>query len=445
MGETAAEVIGEPDAEGDGTVIGEFGAMETAVNDVTAAIGGGGSGDSEGSSGGQGSGSGSGKGGESGGKGSKGEGGGDSLKGAIEDVGKTAAEVIGEPDAEGDGTVIGEFGAMETAVNDVTAAIGGGSESGEGEGSGSGGEGEDGSSLIGSIVNLGETTQEELGESGGDGIIGKFEEFRDVVQDANQQVQGISTGLDAIDGKEVECTIKVNIEVNGSTGFTGSAQVLGSMNLESTEYNAKYTGSAHAEGTALVSGNWAVQSNEQNTLVGEVGRELIVRGGRFFTVGDNGAEMFDIKKGDIVFNHEQTEALLKNGHISGRGKAYADGTVGGGKFLTKDGHILRPLQEDDHGYDLIQAGQAFIDKWKASGEEFISNAYFEGQKQMEKWTKVLTNNTAINNVTNNRNVQQPVVNQQFNITMPNVTDSTSAATLMNDLQSIATKKYQVDW
>ena len=33
----------------------------------------------------------------------------------------------------------------------------------------------------------------------------------------------------------------------------------------------------------------------------------------------------------IVFNHEQTEDLLKHGHISGRGKAYADGTVGGGK------------------------------------------------------------------------------------------------------------------
>ena len=29
MGETAGEVIGEPDAEGDGTVIGEFGALET--------------------------------------------------------------------------------------------------------------------------------------------------------------------------------------------------------------------------------------------------------------------------------------------------------------------------------------------------------------------------------------------------------------------------------
>ena len=41
-------------------------------------------------------------------------------------------------------------------------------------------------------------------------------------------------------------------------------------------------------------------------------------------MGDNGAEMFPIKKGDIVFNHEQTEALLKYGHISGHGKAYAD-------------------------------------------------------------------------------------------------------------------------
>ena len=92
------------------------------------------------------------------------------------------------------------------------------------------------------------------------------------------------------------------------------------------------------------------------------------------------------------------------------------------------------MREGDRGYDLVKLGDAFIHKWKASGEEFMSNAVFEGQKQLEKWTKVITNNTAINSVTNNRNVQ-PVVNQAFNITMPNVTNATSADALMKDLQS----------
>ena len=55
---------------------------------------------------------------------------------------------------------------------------------------------------------------------------------------------------------------------------------------------------------------------------------------------------------------------------------------------------------------------------------------------------------SINNVSsvinNNKNIQQPV-NNTFHITMPNVTNATSAEALMRDLQSLNTKKYQIDW
>ena len=63
-------------------------------------------------------------------------------------------------------------------------------------------------------------------------------------------------------------------------------------------------------------------------MVGELGREIIVRGNSWFTVGDNGAEFTKIRKGDIVFNHVQTRSLLENGKINSRGKAMAEGTVG---------------------------------------------------------------------------------------------------------------------
>lgn len=403
-------------------IIGQFTQLKAAIDSVSSAISGG----SESSDGeGQGSNSGSGNSGKS--VGNNSEGGSNSLTGAITSMGETAAEVIGEPDAEGDGTVIGEFGALETAVTDVTSAIGGGeSEGGEGQGKGSGSEGEDGEgTLIGSIENLGETTEEVLGEPGGEGVIGRFEKFKEPIQEAETHVKGISTGLDEIDGKEVECTIKVNIELSGSTGFTGSAQVLGSMNLNSAEYNAKYTGASHAEGTAMVSGNWAVQSDEQNALVGEVGRELIVRGGRFFTVGDNGAEMFDIKKGDIVFNHEQTEDLLKHGHISGRGKAYADGTVGGGKILTKDGSILRPLQPGDKMYDLVQKFDAYFKSMDGNLEKLVPNSFYEHQRQMEDMAKQIN---YVSSVTNNNRNTQPVVNH-INVTCPGVTSQQVAEQL----------------
>lgn len=37
--------------------------------------------------------------------------------------------------------------------------------------------------------------------------------------------------------------------------------------------------------------------------------------------------MFKVQRGDIIFNHIQTEQLLKHGKVTGRGKAYATGTV----------------------------------------------------------------------------------------------------------------------
>lgn len=151
--------------------------------------------------------------------------------------------------------------------------------------------------------------------------------------------------------------------------------------------------------------------------------------------------MFPIKKGDIVFNHEQSVNLLKNGHISGRGKAYADGTVGGGKVLTKDGAILRPLQPGDPMYDMVQKFDVYFKRMDGNLEQLVPNSFYDHQKQMENMVKQITNNSIVNNT---RNVQQPVHNT-FNITMPNVTDNTSAASLMNDLQSLATKKFQVDW
>lgn len=49
--------------------------------------------------------------------------------------------------------------------------------------------------------------------------------------------------------------------------------------------------------------------------------------GRWYTVGDNGAEFVNIPRGSIVFNHKQTEQLLKNGYVSGRASALVGGTA----------------------------------------------------------------------------------------------------------------------
>ena len=87
-------------------------------------------------------------------------------------------------------------------------------------------------------------------------------------------------------------------------------------------------GTAHASGTAYAGGNWGTAPGGK-TLVGELGREIVVnpKTGEWYTVGDNGAEVRDIPKNAIVFNHLQTESILSNGFVNSRGTALASGTA----------------------------------------------------------------------------------------------------------------------
>lgn len=110
--------------------------------------------------------------------------------------------------------------------------------------------------------------------------------------------------------------------------LTGSNELNGTANdtprnTSNSRQNVMFQGTAHA------SGNWGLGQNEKDALVGELGEETIVnpKTGKYYTVGTNGAELVDIPKGSIIFNHKQTEALFKNGHINSRGKAYAEGNA----------------------------------------------------------------------------------------------------------------------
>ena len=147
-------------------IIGQFSNLKEAIDSVTSAISGNGASSSGESQGGD-----NGKGGGTRGKDSNGKSsGGGSLADAITSMGETAKEVIGESDAEGDGTVIGEFGSLKTAVDNVTSAIGSGESENDKSNGGNNGKGgsksrskdENNGNLIGSIVNLGQTTEETL-------------------------------------------------------------------------------------------------------------------------------------------------------------------------------------------------------------------------------------------------------------------------------------------
>ena len=95
---------------------------------------------------------------------------------------------------------------------------------------------------------------------------------------------------------------------------------------------ANVNGTAFAGGTtgrAFKHGDWSTKDSG-TALVGELGTETLVRNGRYYTIGDTGAEFIHYEKGDIIFNHKQTEELFKNGKVTsggGRGKALVEGTA----------------------------------------------------------------------------------------------------------------------
>lgn len=111
------------------------------------------------------------------------------------------------------------------------------------------------------------------------------------------------------------------------------------LNPQMSSVTKQWTGSAHSNGsanlrgTAFSKGKWTVGTSGKS-LVGELGTEILVRNGQYQTIGDNGAEFIDVKKDDIIFNHKQTEQILKYGHINSRGQAKATGSAFSGTEKT---------------------------------------------------------------------------------------------------------------
>lgn len=109
-------------------------------------------------------------------------------------------------------------------------------------------------------------------------------------------------------------------------------------------------------------------------------------------------------------------------------KVYKDGTI-----VRPNGMVLTPLPATDPFRQMCNEFQAYMRGTSTT----VPNTAVE--KNMEQMAKAIE---TINNNVNNSKIQQ-TVNQEFHITMPNVTDSTAATELMRDLQSISRKKFQV--
>ena len=149
------------------------------------------------------------------------------------------------------------------------------------------------------------------------------------------------TAVNEFMDKTLEKTIKAKVEVDSSELDKASSKPSKKDSKNKEKEEKSDNKKSHADGTFnLLKGNLAKQGfanasgnisipKDQTALVNEMGEELIVRDGRWFTV-KGGAQFTELKKGDIVFNHLQTRQLLRNGKITSsdnRGRmAYHDGT-----------------------------------------------------------------------------------------------------------------------
>lgn len=149
-------------------------------------------------------------------------------------------------------------------------------------------------------------------------------------------------------------------------------------------------GTAHASGTAKANGDWG-NKRPGTTLVGELGREMCVNPhtGKWYTVGDNGAEFVNIPQGAIVFNHVQTEELLNNGFTASRAVALASGTspdISGKAFVSGNAMVTG-------GISVKQAQKSVVSGGNTAKATSATNADTKATQSHTKATEESTETT----------------------------------------------------
>lgn len=148
---------------------------------------------------------------------------------------------------------------------------------------------------------------------------------------ANQAVKDIeakSATVTVTYRSEMTGVEKQNLRIQAGEGMSEPPKKGGLWNTVKSWFGGgKYQGTVNDLGPAYAQGT--------KTLVGELGPELAVYDNAYHLLGRNGAELVDIPDDAIIFNHKQTEGILKGQANNGRGKtvngqpAFATGNVSG--------------------------------------------------------------------------------------------------------------------
>lgn len=330
----------------------------------------------------------------------------------FEQAGTDAANAIAD-------SLAGEENSLSTAISDVNSKIngGGGSDNKEQSANGEQGQGnqtqDSGSdNLVGAMGELSDTALNE--DTGIPAQTQAWANMLEPLQEVSDKLNDIELTLENLNGK----TFSINVEFK-SSGASGSAHA-----------NGNFTGAVIRSGAAFASGTLGA-SKDETALLGELGNELVVRGNRFFTVGNNGAEMFNVKKGDIIFNHQQTKDLLDKGCAIGHGIAYAEGNAG--RVTMTAG--IRPFRPGDPTYDMMQQFKAYYSN-NVDALNLNTNALNQRHEDFMR---------QVQNISNSVVNRQQTVTQTINVSLPNINDSSTAQDIMRDLSQISQRAIQKQW
>ena len=141
----------------------------------------------------------------------------------------------------------------------------------------------------------------------------------------------------------------------------------------------------------------------ERALVGELGYEVVVNphSGKWYTVGEHGAEFVNLPKDAIVFDHQKSEELLKNGFVGARGMAMAEGNAydqgvgtitGGGNKPENNPATSTTFQKNAKAAAATaaatEAAQKNLERIEAEADA-VKEAYEAQKKALEKQKKEL--------------------------------------------------------
>lgn len=184
---------------------------------------------------------------------------------------------------------------------------------------------------------------------------------------ANQAVKDIESKTATVTvtyRSEMTEVKKQNLRIQAGEGMPEPPKKGGLWNTVKSWFGGgKYQGTVNDLGPAYAQGT--------KTLVGELGPELAVYDNAYHLLGRNGAELVDIPDDAIIFNHKQTEGILKGQANNGRGKtvngqpAFAAGNVSGPAYATGLSGAKQAIQNE------IRMWQNFLD---ATMEDLLGSA-----------------------------------------------------------------------